>query len=52
MTLKIIFAWTVKQTYDHLLSSLEPHITKKDTVMRNSIPAVERLIATIQFLAT
>ncbi|XP_068225317.1 putative nuclease HARBI1 [Palaemon carinicauda] len=35
-----------------LLSLVSPKITKKDTVMRKSIPAEERLIATLRFLAT
>jgi hypothetical protein len=40
------------ETFDDLLSLVEPHITKKDTVMRKSIQAEERLIATLRFLAT
>jgi hypothetical protein len=37
------------ETFDHLLSLVEPHITRKDTVMRKSIQAEERLIATLRF---
>jgi hypothetical protein len=40
------------ETFDHFFSFVEPHITKKDTVMRKSIQAEERLIATLRFLAT
>jgi hypothetical protein len=40
------------ETSDHLLSLVEPHITKKDTVMRKSIQAEEHPIATLRFLAT
>ncbi len=31
---------------------MEPHIRKQDTVMRQAIPANERLIATLYFLAS
>lgn len=34
------------------LDLLRPRITKHDTVMRQAIPAEERLIATLRFLAT
>ena len=35
-----------------LLALVSPKIAKKDTVMRKSIPAEERLIATLRYLAT
>lgn len=38
--------------FDHLLSLVSPHIIKHDTVMRKSIPASERLVLTLRFLAT
>lgn len=38
--------------FDDLLSLVSPHIIKHDTVMRKSIPAAERLILTLRFLAT
>lgn len=38
--------------FDHLLALVSPHITKEDTVMRASIPASDRLILTLRFLAT
>ncbi|XP_025419487.1 uncharacterized protein LOC112689835, partial [Sipha flava] len=41
-----------KPDFDRLLDLLRPHITKQDTVMRQAIPAEERLIATLRFLAT
>ncbi|XP_008185984.1 uncharacterized protein LOC103310221 [Acyrthosiphon pisum] len=31
---------------------IQPHITKQDTIMRQAIPAEQRLIATLRFLAT
>jgi len=34
------------------LDLIRPRITKQDTVMRQAIPAEERLIATLRFLAT
>ncbi|XP_069624175.1 uncharacterized protein [Ranitomeya imitator] len=40
------------QTFDILLDILRPGITKKDTRMRKSISAEERLILTLRFLAT
>lgn len=39
-------------TFDDLLRRLEPYLNKQDTVMRNSIPPNERLVATLRFLAT
>ncbi|KAJ8946755.1 hypothetical protein NQ318_002585 [Aromia moschata] len=39
-------------TFDLLLSLIEEIIMKKDTVMRPSISAEQRLIATLTFLAT
>lgn len=38
--------------FDHLLSLVTPHIQKTDTVMRASIPASNRLVMTLRFLAT
>ncbi|KAF6204028.1 hypothetical protein GE061_002367 [Apolygus lucorum] len=34
------------------MTTLRPFLTKQDTTMRQSIPAEERLIATLRFLAT
>lgn len=39
-------------TFDLLLDLVKERITKKDTVMRASIPAEQRLTATLRFLAT
>ena len=39
-------------TFDELLNVMRPHLSKQDTAMRRSIPADERLIATLRFLAT
>lgn len=39
-------------TFIFYLDLLKPRITKQDTVMRQAIPAEERLIATLRFLAT
>jgi hypothetical protein len=39
-------------TFGDLLHHLESYLKKKDTVMRESIPPNERLIATLRFLAT
>ncbi|XP_050297444.1 uncharacterized protein LOC126736878 [Anthonomus grandis grandis] len=39
-------------TFDELLSLMRPYLSKQDTAMRQSIPADERLIATLRFLAT
>lgn len=39
-------------TYLHLLSMVTPIIEKQDTVMRNSIPPHDRLVATLRFLST
>lgn len=38
--------------FDYLLSLVTARIAKKDTVMRKSIPALNRLIITLRFLAT
>lgn len=38
--------------FDELLNLMRPHVSKQDTAMRGSIPADERLIATLRFLAT
>nr|CAI5861774.1 unnamed protein product [Callosobruchus analis] len=38
--------------FDKLLNLMRPHLSKQDTAMRQSIPADERLIATLRFLAT
>lgn len=38
--------------FDDLMTTLRPFLTKQDTTMRQSIPAEERLIATLRFLAT
>lgn len=39
-------------TFDDLLQRLEPYLKKENTVMRESIPPYERLVATLRFLAT
>lgn len=38
--------------FDNLLALVSPHISKKDTMMRKSISAKDRLIVTLRFLAT
>lgn len=38
--------------FDHLLGLVTPFIQKQDTNMRMSIPASERLVLTLRFLAT
>jgi hypothetical protein len=42
---------TVEQ-FDELLSSVEPHIAKRDTVMRNAITARQKLEVTLRYLAS
>ena len=37
---------------EEILGKIGPIISKQDTVMRNSIPAKERLAVTLRFLAT
>ena len=37
-----------QQTFDELLDILRPHIEKKDTTLRNCIPAEERLAITLR----
>jgi len=39
-------------TFSILLEKVRPYIEKKNTVMRNSISAAERLTVTLRFLAT
>ena len=39
-------------TFDELLTMVRPHITYKDTLMRDSISPGERLAVTLRFLAT
>ena len=39
-------------TFNILLEKVRPYIEKKNTVMRNSISAAERLTVTLRFLAT
>ena len=39
-------------TFDELLNMMRPLLTKKDTPMRPSISAEERLVATLRFLVT
>ncbi|CAL4121766.1 unnamed protein product, partial [Meganyctiphanes norvegica] len=41
-----------QDTFDQLLSLLKIHIQKKDTHLRKSIPAEERLAITLRYLAT
>ncbi|KAM3921244.1 uncharacterized protein RB166_010652 [Leptodactylus fuscus] len=41
-----------EESFKNLLSAVKPLIEKKDTVMRASIPAEQRLAATLRFLAT
>ncbi|CAH1999865.1 unnamed protein product [Acanthoscelides obtectus] len=41
-----------ENTYIKLLAMVTPMITRKDTIMRNSISAHERLSVTLRFLAT
>ena len=39
-------------TFENLLSKVAPLITRRDTVMRQAIPAGERLALTLRFIAT
>ena len=41
-----------KERFDHLLSMVRDKITKKDTQLRESITAEERLIITLRYLAS
>lgn len=41
-----------ENVFNELLDLVRPHLTKRDTQMRQSIPPEERLIATLRFLAT
>lgn len=38
--------------FDYLLSKVKPLITKKDTVMREAIPAITRLALTLRYLGS
>lgn len=38
--------------FRYLLTKIKPAIEKQNTLMRNSIPADERLALTLRFLAT
>ncbi|KAG8177535.1 hypothetical protein JTE90_023440 [Oedothorax gibbosus] len=40
------------ETFELLLSYVAPSITKRDTNMREAIPAAERLAITLRFFAT
>ena len=40
------------EAFDHLLSLVQNRIKKMDTIMRRSITAEQRLIATLRYLAT
>ena len=40
-----------KERLDHLLNLISPRITKKDTQLRQAIPAMDKLYITLQFLA-
>ena len=40
------------ERFDHLLELVKPIIEKKDTNLRKSIPAAERLAITLRFLGT
>ncbi|KAJ8871725.1 hypothetical protein PR048_028058 [Dryococelus australis] len=44
--------WMSTEYFGMLLSCVEPLISKCNAVMREAIPAEERLIATLRFLAT
>lgn len=41
-----------KSDFDYLLNLVAPYITKRDTVMRNAIPADQKLCLTLRYLAT
>ena len=40
------------EKFQHLLALVKPHIEKKDTNFRKSIPPAERLALTLRYLAT
>lgn len=40
------------QLFNNLLDKVSPFIQKQDTVMRKSIPPIQRLSLTLRFLAT
>ncbi|KAG8232986.1 hypothetical protein J437_LFUL012633 [Ladona fulva] len=40
------------EQFNELLSLIEPEISKKDTVMRNAIPARQKLEVTLRYLAS
>ncbi|XP_037944698.1 putative nuclease HARBI1 [Teleopsis dalmanni] len=39
-----------EEVFNYLLDLIKPHISKKDTIMRNAITAEERLAVTLRFL--
>ena len=41
-----------EETFDKVLRKIEPFLSRKDTVMRSSLPASERLVLTLRYLAT
>lgn len=42
----------VENTFQHLLNLVGPYLKKQDSMMRQTIPPEERLIAILRFLAT
>lgn len=38
--------------FEFLLSKVAPFLEKQNTILRNSIPPVERLLVTLRFFAT
>ena len=41
-----------EEKFYFLLNLIEPYIRKKNTIMREAVPAEERFIATLRYLAT
>ena len=46
------FVKMTQEDFTELLTKVSPLISKKDTIMRKSIPAAERLSLTLRYLAT
>lgn len=40
------------EDFEYLLQKVEPYIAKQDTKWRKAVPAKERLVVTLRFLAT
>ena len=46
------YMWMSKERFDHLFSLLEEHLTKHTTKFRKPVPARERLVITLRYLAS